>query len=68
MKRQLFDQVMLVRRLTEEKDIILSEMRQHCQYQQYMVEELRSFRELATEGKLSKYSRTRTALMTNFLF
>ncbi|CAL8236874.1 unnamed protein product [Arctogadus glacialis] len=32
LKRRLFDQVMLVRRLDEEKAIVVKEMTQHCQY------------------------------------
>lgn len=32
LKRRLFDQVMLVRRMEEERLIIVKEMTQHCQY------------------------------------
>lgn len=31
-KKKLFDQLMLVSRLTEEKQILVKEMMQHCQY------------------------------------
>lgn len=31
-KKKLFDKVMLVSRLTEEKQILLKEMMQHCHY------------------------------------
>ncbi|XP_073729776.1 uncharacterized protein [Misgurnus anguillicaudatus] len=31
-KKKLFDQLMLVSRLTEEKEILVKEMMQHCQY------------------------------------
>ncbi len=32
LKRRLFDQVMLVKRMEEERVIIVKEMTQHCQY------------------------------------
>ena len=31
-KKKLFDQLMLVSRLTEEKQILVKEMMQHCQH------------------------------------
>lgn len=49
-KRQMFDQVMLVKRLGEEKHILLSEMAQHCVYLQKKAEELRDLTNRVTDN------------------
>lgn len=48
----MFDQVMLVSRLEEEKDILLCEMTQHCRNLQRKVEELQTV--IDTGSHLSK--------------
>ncbi|KAK7901625.1 hypothetical protein WMY93_018394 [Mugilogobius chulae] len=40
LKRQLFDQVMLVSRLQEEKEILLQEMMQHCRFLRKCIDKL----------------------------
>ncbi|ROL43693.1 hypothetical protein DPX16_21854 [Anabarilius grahami] len=41
-KKKLFDQLMLVSRLTEEKQILVKEMMQHCQYLKDSAEKVQS--------------------------
>ena len=56
LKRRLFDQVMLVRRLEEEKLIVVREMTQHYQYLRQALEKLGNLLH-HTEENIKKHSK-----------